>query len=300
MSHLCKKKEEMENKITPLNWLSDFKYRIEVESIDDDFMILDNIKILPAFKYPFKIDVTTAMICTRGSLKGSVDMKRYTVQAPCFNVVLADQILQYEEISDDFEGLFIVISKRFSDSLFANVQERLPLFLSVKDNPTIPLSKEGLDIMKAYYGMFHKIISQKNNPNRLEIVRHLTLAFFYHTGSQMHKLPSDEKKSKQELLLKNFLDLVQKHYKRERSVDFYANKICLTPKYLSTVIRQTSGKTAGEWIDEYVVMEAKALLKSTKMTIQQISDELNFPSQSFFGKYFKRQVGISPKEYKKR
>jgi len=290
----------MENKITPLNWLSDFKYRIEVESIDDDFMILDNIKILPAFKYPFKIDVTTAMICTRGSLKGSVDMKRYTVQAPCFNVVLADQILQYEEISDDFEGLFIVISKRFSDSLFANVQERLPLFLSVKDNPTIPLSKEGLDIMKAYYGMFHKIISQKNNPNRLEIVRHLTLAFFYHTGSQMHKLPSDEKKSKQELLLKNFLDLVQKHYKRERSVDFYANKICLTPKYLSTVIRQTSGKTAGEWIDEYVVMEAKALLKSTKMTIQQISDELNFPSQSFFGKYFKRQVGISPKEYKKR
>ena len=114
----------------------------------------------------------------------------------------------------------------------------------------------------------------------------------------MHRPPEEEKKSKQEVLLEDFLDFVQKHYKEERSVEFYADKLCLTPKYLSTVIRQTSGKTAGEWIDEYVVLEAKALLKSTKMTIQQISEELNFPSQSFFGKYFKRLSGVSPKEYK--
>ena len=161
-----------------------------------------------------------------------------------------------------------------------------------------PLSNEGLELMKTYYGMFHKIVSQKENPNRLEIVKHLTLAFFYLTGSQMHKLPEEEKKSKQDVLLEDFLDFVQKHHKEERRVEFYADKLCLTPKYLSTVIRQTSGKTAGEWIDEYVVLEAKALLKSTKMTIQQISEELNFPSQSFFGKYFKRLAGMSPKEYK--
>ena len=69
--------------------------------------------------------------------------------------------------------------------------------------------------------------------------------------------------------------------------------------YLSTVIKNVSGKTAAEWIDDYVILEAKSLLKSTNLTIQQISDGLNFPSQSFFGKYFKRQTGISPKEYKK-
>ena len=84
-----------------------------------------------------------------------------------------------------------------------------------------------------------------------------------------------------------------------RRLNFYADKLCLTPKYMSTIIRQTSGKTAGNWIDDYVLLEAKALLKSTNMTIQQISDELNFPSQSFFGKYFKRLTGVSPKEYKK-
>ena len=289
----------MEHKIIPLNWLSDFRNRMDVNSIDDDFILLDNIQIFPVFRYPFRVDVTTAIICLKGSVKGYFDMKRYYMQAPCFITVLADQILQYEEISDDFEGLFIVMSKRFSDNLFANIQERLPIFLSVKEKPSILLSDEGLEIMKTYYGMLHKIVCQKENLHRLEIVKHLTLAFFYHTGSQMHTLVEDNKKTKQEVLFEHFLDFVRKHYKQERNINFYADKLCLTPKYLTTVIRQTSGKTAGEWIDEYVATEAKALLKSTNMTIQQIGDELNFASQSFFGKYFKRQVGISPKEYRK-
>ena len=289
----------MDHKITPLNWLSDFRNGMDVDSIGDDFILLDNIRILPVFKYPFRVDVTTAIICLKGSIKGYFNMKLHCAQAPCFITVLADQILQYDEISDDFEGLFIVMSKRFSDNLFANIQERLPVFLSVKGKPSIPLNDEGLDVMKTYYGMLHKIVSQKENPHRLEIVKHLTLAFFYHTGSQMHKSIEDNKKSKQEVLFEHFLDFVQKHYRQERSILFYADKLCLTPKYLTTVIRQTSGKTAGEWIDEYVATEAKALLRSTNNTIQQIGDELNFPSQSFFGKYFKRQVGVSPKEYRK-
>ena len=288
----------MEKRITPLNWHSDFKDDMDVLSIDNDFILLDNIKIFPAFKYPFKVDVSTAMICTRGEIRGYFNMMPHTIKAPCLNIVLADQILQYEHISDDFEALFIILSKRFSDSLFVNVQERLPLALSVKETPTIPLSAESLEIMKTYYGMFHKIVSQKDNPHRLDIVKHLTLAFFYHTGSQMHHFPKAENKSRQELLAERFLDFVQKHYKEERSVGFYADKLCLTPKYLSTVIQQTSGKTAAEWIDQHIALEAKALLKSTNMTVQQISDQLNFPSQSFFGKYFKRLVGVSPKEYR--
>ena len=299
MTYLCKKIRKMTHKIIPLYWQSDFKDSIEVEAIDNDFMLLDNIKIFPAFEYPFKVDVTTAIICLKGCTKGTINMKPFTTNAPCLITVLSDQILQYEEISDDFEGLFIVMSKRFSNKLFASVQERLPLFLSVKDNPVISLSAEELNLMKTYYGMFRKIVRQTENPNRLEIVKHLTLAFFYHSGSQMHKPVKEEKKSKQELLLERFFDFVQKYYKEERGVDFYADKLCLTPKYLSTVIRQTSGKTAGEWIDDYVVLEAKALLKSTNMTIQQISDELNFPSQSFFGKYFKRLASVSPKEYRR-
>jgi len=94
------------------------------------------------------------------------------------------------------------------------------------------------------------------------------------------------------------MHLVQTHYKQERGLEFYANQLHLTPKHLAKVIKETTNKAANDWIDEHVVLEAKALLKSTNMTAQQISDELNFSDQSFFGKYFKRHTGVSPREYK--
>jgi AraC family transcriptional activator of pobA len=89
-------------------------------------------------------------------------------------------------------------------------------------------------------------------------------------------------------------------YKKERGVNFYARKLCITPKHLSWAVKEVSGKTAGTWIDEAVILEAKTLLKSSDMNIQQISEELNFANQSFFGKYFKHYTGMSPKEYKKK
>ncbi len=95
-----------------------------------------------------------------------------------------------------------------------------------------------------------------------------------------------------------FLNLVQKHFKKERFLKFYAEKLDLTPKHLSRTMKNLTGFTAVEWIERYVVLEAKVMLKASNLNIQQISDELNFPSQSFFGKYFKKNVGMSPKEFR--
>ncbi len=81
---------------------------------------------------------------------------------------------------------------------------------------------------------------------------------------------------------------------------FYAEQLFLTPKHLSRVIKEVSGRSAGEWIDEQVILEAKARLKNLSLTVQEISDQLGFPNQSFFGKYFKRHVGLSPSDYRKK
>ena len=97
---------------------------------------------------------------------------------------------------------------------------------------------------------------------------------------------------------KMFISLLMQHYKSERSVGFYASKLNLTPKYLTTLIKKVSGRSAADWIDEYVVLEAKALLKYSDMSVQQIAYYLNFSDQSFFGKYFKKQAGVSPTVYK--
>jgi AraC-like DNA-binding protein len=173
------------------------------------------------------------------------------------------------------------------------------LFRSIQDNSWIPLTEAEFKSMTDYYFMFKKTIEMENNPHRTDIIKHLLQAFFYSSGYHLHKMTSPEKQSKQDLLMKRFLDLVKINFKRERGVEFYAGLLCLTPKYLSTVVKQNSEKSASEWINDFVILEAKAVLRSSNLTIQQISDELNFPSQSFFGKYFKRRVGVSPKEYRR-
>lgn len=94
------------------------------------------------------------------------------------------------------------------------------------------------------------------------------------------------------------MQLLLKHYKQHRDVQFYANELCITPKHLSLVIKQTTKKGANEIINEYVTLQAKSMIKSSTLTIQQISNELNFANQSFFGKFFKRQTGMSPKQYR--
>jgi YesN/AraC family two-component response regulator len=206
--------------------------------------------------------------------------------------------LKYEHISEDYKGYAIVMSRRFSDSLFTGIQERRELFHKVSDKPYVPLDERDMEMFVTYYSMFKRLVETTDNPYRIEMVKHLTLVFFYLSGYRLHRLPEPETVSPHKRLAEKFLNLVSNHYREQRRMGFYSEKLSLTPKYLSQIIKAGTGKSANEWIDEYVILEAKALLKSTNMTIQQISDEMNFTSQSFFGKYFKRCEGVSPKEYR--
>lgn len=92
--------------------------------------------------------------------------------------------------------------------------------------------------------------------------------------------------------------LLRAYHTKERCLQFYAEKMHLTPKYISVMIKTYSGRGALEWINDYVVLEAKMMLRYTDMTVQEIAYALNFPTQSAFGKYFKQQSGISPKHYR--
>ncbi|MDR0790461.1 MAG: helix-turn-helix domain-containing protein [Bacteroidales bacterium] len=292
----------MQKEITPLTWQSDLKNKInfDIQTIDDDFLIFDNVKVLPAFAYPFKIDVTNFIICTKGETRGKIGLHSYHSVAPCMITLLAGEILQHEYISDDFEGLFITMSKRLTDSLLPDIQERLPIALSVRQNPSIPLIETDLNLLKTYYAMLKAVVGMTENPHRKDIVRHLMIAFYYHSNSWLRKIPQNPQPTKQDETVNQFLQLAEKHYKTERQVGFYAEKLQITPKYLSQITKQASGKSANDWIDEYVILEAKALLKSSRLTIQQIAEELNFADQSIFGKYFKRVEGVSPKEYRRK
>ena len=103
--------------------------------------------------------------------------------------------------------------------------------------------------------------------------------------------------TRQEEIFQRFIALVNTYSKKERNVIFYADKLCLTPRYLNTVIRQASQQTVMDWINQSIILEAKVLLKHSNLLVYQVSDELNFPNPSFFSKFFKRMTGMTPHEY---
>ena len=278
-------------------WFSELEKTPGISYIPEEIYITDNPLVMPLTHEPQKNEVIIACLCTQGEIRGCINLVPFCAKASGLLVILPDQILEYEGVSDDFQGIFIIMSKQFTGKF--NIPEALPVFISVRSIPYLQLNEKELQAILYYYTMIQTVLENiKEELNRKAIVNHLTIAFFYGLGYYLHKLDDKNKKTRNEVIVEDFLKLVQKHYKQERSLAFYADKLCLTSKYLSVVVKSSSGKTGRQWIDSYVILEAKSLLKSTGMTVQQISDELNFASQSFFGKYFKREAGMSPAQYR--
>ncbi|MDR0872448.1 MAG: helix-turn-helix domain-containing protein [Prevotellaceae bacterium] len=288
----------MEKKITPLTWQIDVKNRVKSQHIGSDFILFDDFSALPMFEYPFKLDMLIILLCTKGSVRGRIGMHSYYLSAPFAIIVRPNQVLHHEYISPDFAGHGIVVSQSFASEILPHLNKEILIASTIREKPYAQLSKEALVFIRKYFKMLKVFLNMTDNPYRIEMVKHLTMVFYYWARPYFQIPVQTAKQPRQALLVEEFVSLVQENYRRERDTVFYADKLCLTPKYLSQVIKSTTGKSAAGWIDGFVVLEAKALLKSTNMTIQQISDELNFPSQSFFGKYFKRCEGLSPKAYR--
>ncbi|MDE7338281.1 MAG: helix-turn-helix domain-containing protein, partial [Bacteroidales bacterium] len=137
------------------------------------------------------------------------------------------------------------------------------------------------------------------NPNTEESLQLLSRLFFLNLGWFLHHDAIEQvSHSQASNVTEKFLSLVKAHYKEHRDVEYYADLMHMTPKYMSTLVKNASGKSALKWIEEYVILEAKTQLASTLNAVQQIAYDLNFPTQSFFGRYFKRATGLSPLAYR--
>jgi AraC-like DNA-binding protein len=293
----------MERTVTPLTWQKDIKYvkeKAKGKSVGNDFILLDDFSMLPLFNYPFKLDMLVVMACTKGTVRGTIDMQPYNLFAPFVIIVQPKQILSYEYVSEDFAGSCLIFSNDFSIEVQPRLNERLPIAAAIREKPYIQLGSQDMQFIRKFLFTLKKVMALTENPYRLEMIKHLTMVAYYMARPRIENIIEPTKPSRQVLLIEKFTIFVRENYRTQRKTAFYADKLCLTPKYLSETVKSATGKSVSGWIDDYVILETKALLKSTNMTIQQISEELNFPSQSFFGKYFKRNVGMSPKEYREK
>lgn len=273
--------------------------------IGTDVLIIEDANAIRAERVideaPFKVDMSMTIIYDSGEAVFKIDMHKYHIKAPAVIIIMVGQTCELISYSNDLQGRAIVMSNTFTDSMFVGSDGGYThkLYSSMINNPLINLDKDQ-NVFSEYFQLLKNIVQSPNSEYKIDAVRHLTLAMFYGYSHMKHDMSSYTKGThRYNDIYSAFLEAVGNHFKKEREVGFYADKLCITAKHLSQVIKEMSGRTASDIIEDYVITEIKALLLSTNMTIQQISDYLNFPSQSVFGKYVKRVTGKSPKEYRK-
>ena len=267
--------------------------------LDQDFWIHENIghDILCTITEPVKFSASTWIFVKKGECVADINLINHEIKSPAFVTVENSQILQPKYISEDFDASVLVMSKRFRDNLFL-FMSNMPLYTIMSRHPVANIEHETLHKVDKFFLECKDIIADSDNPYRSQAFLFGLTSFIFRTVYKWFEPYKEEVITNHGRMSDQFLILAQQNFKQHRFLDFYAQKLEVTPKHLSRTIKAQTGYTAVEWIERFVILEAKVMLKSSNLNIQQISDELNFPSQSFFGKYFKKLTGMSPKEFR--
>lgn len=267
--------------------------------IEQDFWMLEEVgpEMLRAWSEPVKFASTTWIVMNQGHVKVDINLISYEMRAPQLITIRSTQIISPKYISPDFKASVIVLSKRFRENIFMFLNN-FPLYSVWQRHPVVSIPEDSFPLYKDFIKSLRRIMSDVNNPYASQALIFEVVSFIFKTAYKCFEPYKHEIVSKQGRISDRFLTLVQEHYRKERFLEFYAREMEVTTKHLSRTVKAQTGHTAVEWIERFVILEAKVLLKSSNLNVQQISDELNFPSQSFFGKYFKKFTGMSPKEFR--
>lgn len=278
---------------------------------EDEFMLCDNIgqpandfigrEVFIAPDRPFKTDFTLLMFCTQGEMQIRLNLQEYTFRAGMALVVLPGDIGECLSVGPECQVALIAFTDNNYMDGDRSSQSLLLLKYLMKERTLSLTSTEQEEMLSVYQWMRRKIEQPDFGFTRGILRSYMQVLVYlgYQWLARHHREQPDAERpqNRPQELFERFLALVQKHYAEERSIRFYADRLCLTPKYLSNAVHRVSGRHAGEWIKDYVLLEAKALLKSRQYTVQQVSEMLNFPNTSFFGKFFKKAVGCTPRTY---
>lgn len=285
----------MKSRFPLLQWREKIQNLVKADCrIGDDLLLVEDNYWDPG-REPFVADITYSMIITRGWTDMSINFKEYHIEAPSLVVILPGMITCLKRMSEDNDGFAVLMSTNFFNPIFNDLRLNTMLNSTAFLNPVSKI--EYPEVFSDYKSMLRRILSSDGCLFKMDAARHLTLTMLYgYTLSVKHQAPAVENRNEE--IANSFLDLVQQNYMEKRDVSSYADMLCITPKYLAMAVKTSTGRTPLDWIDEYTCSTAKALLSSTKLSVNEISEKLNFDSQALFGKYFKRITGISPREYR--
>ena len=273
----------------------------EVYYLSDDLVILALDPNSPSLGRPVSLDGFAAIVMMSGEATLSINLNEYLVRPNDVVVFTPEVAINVVGDTEQASAYMIAFSKSFVNEIQIDLATSLPVYMRFGKDPVLHATSADVGEIRQVFQLIKTMLRSDKERYRHEIIRTLfTTAFYIITDLNQRERPANRPKGRGELIFEEFTSLLQRYNKRERNVGFYARQLNITPKYLSSVVKEVSGRTAARWIDESVILEAKTLLKYSGMSIQEIAYSLNFSTQSFFGKYFKQHTGTSPSRYKRK
>ena len=289
---------------------------IDITALGDDFILgeaqgtsaLSNNRILDMLRYPIRFDGYILFFLKKGHFHIDFNLKTYEVHEGSLLLTVPGNIIRVGQPHQDrlaqIELVYVVLSRQFISGLQLDFNKVFQDSVQMLENPCIALNQEQLALAESYFLLAKQVVGSSLS-NKKAIIGGLLSSLSYMTediwtGQLTQKgEPNPDSSARAALTYDRFMKLVTEYHSRERGMQFYADKLCLTPKYLSKIVKEASGRSGPEWIDDFVILEAKNLLRYSDESIKEIAYKLNFPSASVFNKFFKAKTGLVPSDYRR-
>lgn len=273
------------------------------------FLSGDTLPLFPDGRIISTFNKCGIFFCRRGMVEVSLEDKHFQITPGDIYIYMASTLVHLLHKSEDAEGVMVEVDLEYIIPIVNKVMN-VENQLFMREHPCISLSEEQCAQLEYLLNNLWERIKAEGTQEegnaqyrhlKLELIKSMgqTLCYevlsMYFANQPLRPLAQ----SKKDVVFQNFMLALFRYYRRERDVSFYANMQHITPRYFSAIIKEKSGNSALQWIVQMVITEAKQLLEGSDLSIKEIASQLNFPTQSFFGKYFKQYVGVSPKEYRK-
>lgn len=259
------------------------------------------LKMLPSPSFPCQFLFSAFIICKNGKAVFRIDRQEHIVESNTVLFLAPNCSVESIECSNTFQAAFIASTSNG----FLNVDKKASLRMlrsHLLEPNVIRLDEFRITAGLTIISFIRKIILNPMEPLKDEALYggFLLLSSMAARGLEENGNKAlEEGRSSQKDIMSRFLSELNQRFREERSVAYYANFLCISPKHFAQVVHRKSGKHVKDWIRYFVIREAKKMLKSGNYTVQEVSHLLHFPNSSFFGKYFKAAVGCTPKEYTK-
>ena len=277
-------------------------YQDEVAIMEFDHTSINDLKKFAPLN-PTRFDSLLLIGITEGELDIQIDYISYKAEKNSLILIMPTHITHFIEGSNNLKGWILTITKSFFGSqTFAGQKPTVLSYMELKKNPLTFFDPDEYQSLYLSLDYIRGKMRQHTHVFYQETVKLALLLFFTDLGNlyfSKKKYHITATLSRKEELFADFQTLLREHCKKQHDVKFYAGKLCITTQYLSSILKEQSGRSASQWIQEALVIEAKDLLKSPRINVQQVADKLNFPDQSTFGKFFKKHTGISPMAFRK-